>query len=114
MDCSALYRTLVVGGAMLTGACAPKQAPTSEGPPTPDAGTTEEASASKTSTDEASEPEPIVEEPETSDPGIDEGELACEEICDGPPGRGRNCPDPELDLQNCCWLMANPHPCCDE
>ena len=112
MDCSALYRTLVVGGAMLTGACAPKQAPVSEGPPTPNTGTTEEACIQHFDRRNL-EPEPVTGT-ETSDPGIDEGELACEEICDGPPGRGRNCPDPELDLQNCCWLMANPHPCCDE
>ena len=114
MDCSNLYRTLVVGGAMLTGACAPKQAPSSETSSPSDADTTETASEPTTEVDEQPDAGTSVEEPQSTEPDIDEGELACEEICDGPPGRGRNCPDPELDLQNCCWLMSNPHPCCDE
>ncbi len=48
----------------------------------------------------------------TPEAPVESEELACEEICEGGPGREMMCPDPQLGHENCCWLMGDPHPCC--
>ena len=112
MDYTNLYRTLVVGGAMLTGACATsgKQAASPE-PATPS-----DAPQPEVETDAAQRGDetPGIESPESETPETEEGELACEEICEGGSGRERVCPDPQVGFDNCCWLMSDPHPCCEE
>ena len=40
-------------------------------------------------------------------------QLNCEELCEGT-GRGAICPDPQTGATNCCWLMAQLHPCCED
>lgn len=98
-----LYRTLVVGGAVLVGACATtgKTAP-STGP----ADVPADAAASPDT------PQEEGAEDLTPDAPVESEALACEEICEGGPGRDMVCPDPQLGFENCCWLMGDPHPCC--
>lgn len=83
-----LFKALVIGGAMLSvSACSTTSPQKPEAkPPAP----------------EAKAPEPAAKAP------------GCDEICTGPVGRDRVCPDPESGLENCCWLMARLHPCCEE
>ena len=110
-----LYRTLVVGGAVLVSACAStsKQVSTSEsganpGPDDADGDTTAtDISPDEERTEEASPEETVPEAPFE----INE-ELACEDVCSGGSGREMICPDPDIGAENCCWLMSNPHPCC--
>jgi hypothetical protein len=115
MEFHNLYRTLVVGGAMLAGACATtekKPAPTegqsATGPESP----AEPTKGVSSEDEETSTEDSPVEETPAENP-TDEVELACDEICDGGEGRERICPDPANGGDNCCWLMFDPHPCCD-
>ena len=115
MEFHNLYRTLVVGGAVLAGACATTEkkpasteAPSAPEPESPVAPTEEVSIDNETPTTEDA---PIEETP--SEKPSDEAALACDEICDGGEGRERICPDPVNGGDNCCWLMLDPHPCCD-
>ena len=109
MNYTNLYRTLVVGGAMLTGACATSQKQVTS--PETDGSGGDPAPSVESEKEDAGEE---TREAPTPEAETEEGELACEEICEGGEGRERVCPDPEVGFDNCCWLMSNPHPCCEE
>ena len=86
-----LFRALVMGGAML--------------------------SLSACSTTSSNQPETQTPAPQTQPTKAPDPQALptnCDEICDGPKGRERVCPDPMIGADNCCWLMGELHPCCDE
>ena len=80
-----LYKSLVVGGAMLAGSCA--------------------------ATDGATRtmPEPVSAEVTVAQ--ADDAQR-CDDICETLSGGEVNCPDIETGTTNCCWLMSKPHPSC--
>ena len=50
---------------------------------------------------------------ETSAPASNPGGLDCKSLCNYETSEVL-CPDSNLDeAMNCCWLMAQRHPCCD-
>ena len=80
-----LYKSLVVGGAMLAGSCA--------------------------ATDGAARTvlEPVAAE--ATEPQADNAQ-SCDAVCETLGGGEVICPDTETGATNCCWLMSKPHPCC--
>ncbi len=85
MNFDKLYKSLVVSGTLLVGACA-----TAGG-----AGTTGTSPA-----------------PDT-DPSTTQGEAQdCRSVCTGLGDDNAVCPDPNTGAENCCWLMTQRHPCC--
>lgn len=91
MNAERLFRVLVVGGSMMVGGCGSKTPPAG----TPEAGTTAPAEPTATTNAEAT--------PEALD---------CATICQF--DSDVICPDANMDgAMGCCWLMIEPHPCCD-
>ena len=91
MKLDRLFRVAVVGGSALVAGCGPKNAPTPEATP---AATEQPA------------PTPAVPTPVTPE------DVDCMEVCDY--SSDPVCPDPNMDgAMGCCWLMLDPHPCCD-
>lgn len=87
MNFEKLYKSLVVSGTLLVGACAtPGSAGTAAPSPAPDA----ERAA-----------------------GQDEA-LDCRSLCTGLGDDNAVCPDPTNGAENCCWLMTQRHPCCPD
>ena len=88
-----LYKTLVVGGALLAGACASDR-------------DTRKAEATPTK-----EPAPV-SAPAPAEPAAPDQD--CAAICSAETDDNKACPDPNNDgAMNCCWLMVpERHPCC--
>ena len=89
-----LYKSLVVGGALMVGACnstGKKQACPVE--PSP----------------------PLKTQPAEKKASVEKGP-DCLSICENTDSAaGIFCPDPSQDAaMNCCWLMTTQHPCCQE
>ncbi|MEC8022998.1 MAG: hypothetical protein VX223_03640 [Myxococcota bacterium] len=96
-----LFRAIVLGGGLAASGCTPTQV-TPADPPNPAKNTP----AKTTST-------------ESSKSGLSDkakSKLDCATLCDYPTaGSEVLCPDTAMgDEMNCCWLMAERHPCCDE
>ncbi len=99
MDFQHMFRALVVGSGLSAAGCVGKESPsTNPGDAqvgtTPSAAEADEGAAPVRSTGEA-----------------DDGTVDCEEICDY--AMEPICPDPKTGAEGCCWLMLEPHPCCD-
>ena len=96
MEFERLFTALVIGGSMMAGGCASKS-------------TTSDTTNANTN---AAQPEPT--EQATA---ANEEEIDCAKVCDMPNGeesREMVCPDPQLGIENCCWLMSIPHECCPD
>ena len=87
MDFDKLYKSLVVGGAMLATSCA----------------------ATDTTTRSAPEPAPAAAQAAEAPKAEADN---CSEVCSNMEGSEVICPDPATGGTNCCWLMSEPHPCC--
>ena len=84
IDLRKLYKTLVVGGAMLSLGCTPATKQT----------------GSKEAAKEAAKEQPA--------------KTKCSDICRTENTGERFCPDPQTGTENCCWLMSSANqPCCD-
>ena len=92
MKFETLFQALVIGGSMIGGGCASKTVPPVDAKVTVN---TEQ------------------KQPETQE---NNEKLDCKSLCESPNlGRESICPDPGQDgVSNCCWLMAQQHPCCGE
>lgn len=88
MKIDRLFRAIVLGGGLAATGCTPTQVSTPASPSPSQSGPSKAAPAKV--------------------------ETKCATICDYGQ-REVLCPDTMMDnAMNCCWLMAERHPCCDE
>ncbi len=94
VDFKTMFRALVISGSVSAAGCAGKHA----NPPSTTA-LVEKPARSESSA--------------SSEESVEEFDAAtCMELCSYSDA-GTICPEPMNDIDNCCWLMLTPHPCCD-